>query len=256
MNLKKTLNKITAFDLGSICDEALERVCAALREFDYCGEGTDPCSEIQRAIKDYNTMWDSCVAPWAKKCGRKDTNNDLVEIPFWYGAGTWWSCVRGGFLQDKESKCSLDTLNKIFAISRAFADIKDDIFTINTDICPNCSLDTGGRNPKVVIPDVLKFGTLPENTEMPLKEAMGSSSSCNCGKLTKAQNKEKDDLMKKCRDNGGEAEWVEPKSGWCGDDCTGDCFGEVTCTTPSSPSGTARTIRTPCSGSDPVSPKK
>ena len=77
---------------------------------------------------------------------------------------------------------------------------------------------------------------------------------CDCGKLTKTQKTKKDALIKKCEDKGGTAEWVEPTSGWCEDDCTGDCFGEVICTTPSSPSGTARTIRTPCSQSKGVLP--
>ena len=247
MNLKKSINKIVALDIESDCADALERVAEALREFGYCGEGTDLCSEIQRAISEYNTRWDSCVKPWAKECGREDTNNNLGEIPFWYGPGTWWGCVRGSMLQEKKSKCSIEVLDEIFAMSRAFIGVKDDIFTINTDICPNCFLDLGERvMPQVVIPDVLKLGTLPENIEMPGKEVMGSSSSCDCGRLTKAQDKKRKDMMKKCRDNGGTAEWVKPTSGWCEDDCTGDCFGEVICTTTDSPSGTARTIRTPC----------
>ena len=181
MNLKiTTINKIVALDIESDCADALERVAEALREFGYCGEGTDLCSEIQRAISEYNTRWDSCVKPWAKECGREDTSNDLGEIPFWIGPGTWWGCVRGSMLQEKKSKCSIEVLDEIFAMSRAFIGVKDDIFTINTDICPNCFLDTGGRvMPQVVIPDVLKLGTLPENTESPLKEVMGAAKSIN-----------------------------------------------------------------------------
>ena len=76
---------------------------------------------------------------------------------------------------------------------------------------------------------------------------------CDCGRLTEKQIKERDKLIKKCEES-GTAEWVEPTSGWCEDNCTGDCFGEVICTTPSSPSGTARTIRTPCSQSKGVLP--
>jgi hypothetical protein len=164
-NLNKYLNKIAALDSPGQCGEALDRICEALQEFGYCAEGTDPCSEIQRAINEYNTTWDACVKPWAKKCGRDDTNNDLANIPFWYGPGLWWGCVRGSLAQEKMSSCPVEVLDELAGMSGAFRDVEDDIFLINTDVCPDCNLNTAGRViPQVVIPNYL-IEKLPDITK-------------------------------------------------------------------------------------------
>jgi len=185
MSFKKAFNKIAAFDLSSDCSKALKRICEKLREFGYCGGGlsipiediikkmsplpiweipkgvldtisdiddlTDDemCSEIQRAINEYNHRWDACVRPWAKKCGRTDTNHDLADIPYFYGwpvEADWWGCVRGTAFHEKMSECTVEILDEIAAISNAFRQIIDDINTINL-LCPDCNFDLGGRLP-------------------------------------------------------------------------------------------------------------
>ena len=163
-NLKKVFNKIAALDLTSNCDTALNNICEALADFGYCGEGTDRCSEIQRAINQYNHRWDGCVKPWAKKCGRTDTNHDLAEIPYWYGiplVNDWWGCVRGSSLdKDKASDCSVKVLDELARTSGAFQGVMDDINTVNA-ICGAdetfpCGFDLGGRVVPIIPKEVLE----------------------------------------------------------------------------------------------------